>query len=82
MDFDLCYQDVTSDQDTEANIKVMKYLYADAANALPPNALNPKGRPIYIICFINSDNDGYMVTRKYKTSKLIYFNIHYLLFEA
>ena len=60
----------------------MKYLYADAANALPPNSLDPKVRPIYIICLIDSDNDGYRVTRKYKTSILLYFNIHYFLLET
>ena len=37
LDFDLCYEDVTSDQDTELNIMVMKYSYIDAVNELPQN---------------------------------------------
>ena len=33
-----CYQYFTSDQDTEANIQVVKDLYVDAVDELHPNA--------------------------------------------
>ena len=41
--FDPFYQDVTSDKNTEANIRVMKDLYVDTIDDLPPNAPKPIG---------------------------------------
>ena len=50
--FDPCYKDVTSDQDTEENIRVMKDLSVDAINKLPPNASKTRGQHIHIDCSV------------------------------
>ena len=61
--FDPCYQYVTSDQDTEANIRDTKDLYVDSINKLPPNVPKPRGRTIHINCFSDSDHVVDRVTR-------------------
>ena len=41
--FDPCYQDVTYDQDTYENIKVMKNLFVDAVDELTKKLHKPSG---------------------------------------
>ena len=48
LSFDTCYHDITSDEDTEAKVWVVKGLYSDAADKLPSNVPKLRGRPIYI----------------------------------
>ena len=82
MAFDTIYQYVTSNIDTEANIRYMKDSYADAVNESSPNAPKPKRKTIHINCFVNSDNDGDRVTRRSQTDILIYFNSASIIFYS
>ena len=72
--FDTCCQDVTSDQYTAASIRVVKDLYVDDINKLPPNAYKPRGIIIQINCFVDSDNASDNVNSRSHTSVLFYFN--------
>ena len=74
-DLKTCYQDVTSDQDNEADIRLKKYLYVDVLDELTPNVPKPRGQTIHINFFMDSDNAGDRVYRCFKTCMLLYFNI-------
>ena len=80
MEFYPCYQDVTSNNDTKANIMVMKDLYVDAVGKLPPNAPKPIGIPIHNNCLVESDHASDRVTRHYMTSILLHLNIGPIIF--
>ena len=74
------YQDVTSDQDNKANIKVMKYLYVDAVNELPSNSPKTRERPIYMNYFLESDHATDRVTRHPQTGIILNFNSEPIIF--
>jgi hypothetical protein len=54
--------------------KYMKELYPDAVELFPPNAPRPKGRPVQMHVFVDSDHAGDKVTRRSRTRVLIYLN--------
>ena len=72
MEFDTCYQYVTSDQDTDAKIKLMKYLYVDAIGEVPPNTPETRGKPIQINFYLRYNHAGDKVTIRYHNYILIY----------
>ena len=60
--------------EAEEKRKAMRKLYVDAAESLPTNAPPPKGRPVQINCFVDSDHAGDRVTRRSHTGILMYLN--------
>ena len=50
----------------------MKGLYFDAFNKLPPNELKPRGQPIQMNFFVESDHAGDRATRRSETGILLY----------
>ena len=54
--------------------RAMQGLYADASEVLPPNAPKPRGKPIQINCFVDSDHAGDRLTRRSHTGIIIYIN--------
>jgi hypothetical protein len=48
--------------------------YRDASEKLPPNAPPPRGHPVQINCFVDSDHAGNKVTRRSHTGILIFLN--------
>ena len=51
-----------------------KDMYPDAVEDLPPNAPSPRGNPVEINCFVDSDHAGDKVTRRLQTGILLYLN--------
>ena len=72
--FDPMYQKVESDQNVDKKIEEMKRIYVDAKEDLPPNAPEPRGRPVQVNCFEDSDHAGNTVTRRSQTGILLYLN--------
>jgi len=48
--------------------------YPDAKEAIPPNAPEPRGKPVQLTSFVDSDHAGDTVTRRSRTGVLIYAN--------
>jgi hypothetical protein len=48
--------------------------YADATEAIPPNAPEPRGKAIVISCFVDADHAGNLITRRSHTGILIFCN--------
>jgi hypothetical protein len=48
--------------------------YHDAKESLPPNALEPRGSPVQMNCFVDSDHAGNHVTCRSHTGVLIFLN--------
>ena len=72
--FDPMYQKVESDQNIEEKIEEMRKIYLDAKEDVPPNAPEPRGRPVQVVCFEDSDHAGNRVTRRSQTGILLYIN--------
>ena len=56
--FDTCYQRVTSDQNIQSKIQVVKDLYVDSREEIPPNSPKPGGKPVQVHCFVDSGHVG------------------------
>ena len=54
----------------KARIAAMKDMYPDAVEDLPPNAPPPRGNPVEINCFVDSDHAGDKITRKSTASTM------------
>jgi hypothetical protein len=48
--------------------------YHDAKENIPSNALEPRGNPVQMNCFVDSDHAGNRVTRRSHTGVLIFLN--------
>ena len=60
--------------DVKENTQLMKKMYPDAVEDLPPNAPEPRGRPVEMSCFVDSDHAGDTITRRSKTGIILYLN--------
>lgn len=72
--FDPLYHVVENDSIIERRTLAMKDLYPDAKEELPPNAPEPRGNPVQINCFVDSDHAGDRVTRRSQSGILLYCN--------
>jgi len=72
--FGTAYHDFGSTIEVQQKSAAMKELYRDAQEDLPPNAPLPRGRPIQINCFVDSDHAGNSVTRRSQTGIIIFGN--------
>lgn len=79
LSFDPTYLDLGEPLDMESNpsskTKAMKEFYPDAIEALPTNCPEPRGKPVQINTFVDSDHAGNVVTRRSQTGILIYLNM-------
>jgi hypothetical protein len=48
--------------------------YPDAVEHIPPNAPQPRGKPLQIIAFVDSYHAGDLITRRSRTGVLVYLN--------
>jgi hypothetical protein len=48
--------------------------YRDAAEQIPANAPTPRGKPVEITCFVDTDHAGDKLTRRSQTGILIFVN--------
>ena len=58
----------------EARRHQMKEIYPDAVEDLPSNTPKPRGNPVQINCFVDSDHAGDRITHRSQTGILIYCN--------
>ena len=72
--FDPAYHNVEDPELVKARIAAMKDMYPDAVEDLPPNAPPPRGNPVEINCFVDSDHAGDKITRRSQTGILLYLN--------
>ena len=72
--FDPAYHSVEDPNLVNARMNAMKEMYPDAVEDLPPNAPPPRGNPVQINCFVDSDHAGDKVTRRSQTGILLYLN--------
>ena len=63
--FNTCNQRVTIDQDIQSKAQTMKNLYVGSGEEIPPNAPKPRGKPVQVNCFVNSDHVGDIATIRY-----------------
>jgi hypothetical protein len=48
--------------------------YPEAAEAIPPNAPEPRGKPITVHCFVDANHGGCRITRRSQTGVLVFCN--------
>ena len=67
--FDPTYLDVelplNSEDNPKCKTKVMKEFYPDAEEAIPSNALEPRGKAVQINCFVDTYHAGNVITKRY-----------------
>ena len=71
---DPAYQDVEHPDIINQRIANMKQMYPDAVEDIPSNAPEPRGNPVQINCFVDSDHAGDKVTRRSQTGIILYCN--------
>ena len=72
--FDTALHDVEDPNVIKERRESMKEMYPDATEDLPTNAPEPRGNPVQINCFVDSDHAGDRLTRRSQTGILIYCN--------
>ena len=72
--FDPTIHEVEDPQLVQARIKAMKEIYTDTEEAMPTNAPEPRGNPIQVNCFVDSDHAGDRLTRRSQTGIIVYCN--------
>ena len=72
--FDTCYQRVTSDQNIQSKVHVMKYFSVDAGKEIPSNAPKPRGKPVQVKRFVSSYHARDESTRRSQTGIILYCN--------
>lgn len=72
--FDPAMHNVEDPAVTQHRINTMKEFYPDAKEELPPNAPEPRGNPVQVNCFVDSDHAGDRITRRSQTGILLYCN--------
>lgn len=82
LSFDPAYQYVASDSDIHIMVQNMKDLYQDAQEDIPPNAPKPRGQPVQVNCFVDSDHAGDTVTRRSQSGILLYCNSAPILWHS
>ena len=63
-----------SNKNIQLNIQAMRYLYIDDEEDSPPNSPEPKGHPVQMNVFVDSDHDRGRITRRSHTGILLYIN--------
>lgn len=48
--------------------------YPEAEEAIPPNMLKPRGKPVYLSCYVDSDHAGNLMTRRSHSGIFLYVN--------
>jgi hypothetical protein len=74
LSFGTAYHHVLAESEIEAMVSAMKLIYVDAQEDLPHNAPEPRGLPLQVNCFVDSDHAGNKVTRRSHTGILIFCN--------
>jgi hypothetical protein len=68
-------QPVDGTQSNASKAKVMRDLYPDAVEEIPPNAPEPRGQEVQINVFVDADHAGNVVTRRSHSGILIFLNM-------
>ena len=72
--FDPAYHSVGDPAEIKQRQESMKEMYPDAQEEIPVNAPPPRGKPIQINCFVDSDHAGDRLTRRSQTGILLFCN--------
>ena len=72
--FDPKDHDFIDPSDVASKIGEMKKAYPDAVEDLPTNAPEPRGNPVSIYVFVDSDHAGDKMTRRSQTGIILYLN--------
>ena len=59
---------------SKTKAKYMAKQYRDAAEDITKNAPRPRGKPVQISCFVDSDHAGDRITRRSRTGLLVFIN--------
>ena len=62
--FNTLYHDVKSNQKIQLSIQAIRVLYVDAEEDVPPNSLEPWGKPVQMNIFVEYDHVGGIITKK------------------
>ena len=57
-----------------SNKSVWEEFYPDAEEAIPGNAPPPRGKPVYVGCYVDANNAGNLLTRRSHTGSIIFVN--------
>ena len=69
--------DMSSDnrENPECKAEVMREFYPDAKEDIPPNAPEPRSKPIQINTFVDADHAGNIVTHRSQTGIIVFMNM-------
>ena len=71
---DHCYQCVTSSQNMQSKVQVVKDLYADDGEEITSNTLKPGEKPVQVAFLVNSDHGGDIKTHRPQTGIILNCN--------
>ena len=72
--FDVVWNPQGSEEPPERRAEVMKQLYPDSDDPMPPGMPTPRGNPVDVSVFVDADHAGNKVTRRSHTGILVYVN--------
>ena len=80
--FDPCYQRVTSDQNIQSKVQMIKDLYVDAGEEITPNPPKPRGKLVQVNVFVNYDHAGDRETWRSQTGIILYCNLALIIWYS
>lgn len=76
LDYDINWVPIRNDElHPQKRAEAMKELYPDAEDLPPPKMPLPRGKPVNINVFVDSDHAGNTVTRRSHTGIMIFINM-------
>ena len=72
--FDVRWQPLSNEESPIRRAELMKQLYPDAENLIPPGMPAPRGNAVDINVFVDADHAGNKVTRRSHTGIIVYVN--------
>ena len=72
--FDVEWKPIKDEASLKVRAEIMRQIYYDAEDELPPKMPKPRGKAVDISCFVDSDHAGNRVTRRSHTGALLMIN--------
>ena len=73
--FAVSWKPIRNEKSPQERARIMKRLYPDAIDEIPPRMPKPRGRPVDVSLFVDADHAGNVVTRRSHTGIIIYVNM-------
>ena len=72
--FDYKIPDIDKQLFHPSDKSVCEEFYPEAEEAIPGNAPPPRGKPVYVRCYLDANHEGNLITRRSHTGTIIFVN--------